>query len=191
MLSGLAVLAAACSASDGEGEDAGGRAGDGPGAAAVHAFTLVDAQVQPMAPQAPPFPEDVKMSVAAALDAYLGTAVVGPLVTGRPPASLEAVFTAGALGRVVAPGPDRAALVEEGAPLTGEVHQERADARLTALTAPGGEVVLVTAQVDVGLTVTVADGHVDVVRSGELVLVPDGAGWRIDAFDMRTTRDSR
>ena len=153
-------------------------------------MAITAAEVQAMAPQAPPFPGDVKAAVQASLDAYLAKGVREPLETGRPARGLEAVFTEAAMARLAAPGPDRSAVLEEGDPLTGEVRQDRANATLTALTAPGGEVVLVTAQLDLAHTV-VADGRtVAVVRSGEVVLVPYG-GWRIDAYDLRTARDSR
>ena len=149
------------------------------------------AQVQAMAPQAPPFPADIRAAVEATLDAYLAKGVVKPFESGQPPAGLESVFTEAALARLAGPGPDRSALVEEGQPVHGTVRQDRASATLTALTAPGGEVVLVTAQLDLAHTVEVEDDRrVAVVRSGEVVLIPYG-GWRIDAFDMRTARDAQ
>lgn len=187
----LVVLMAGCSGGDDGGDGGGGRAGRGEDGEPVYAFSVVATDVRAMAAQAPPFSDDLKWSVTDALNAYLATAVVEPLRTGEPAGRLEAAFTAAALGRISAPGPERAAVLEEGAPITGEVHQDRANARLTALTAPGGEVVLVTAQVDLGHTVEAEGGPVDVVRSGELVLVAEGGAWRIDAFDMRTVRNSR
>lgn len=164
--------------------------GAGPGGFGV---TVLATDVQAMAAQAPPFPDDVKAAVSASLETYLDKAVVGPLRTGTPAgAGLDGVFTAAALARLTAPGPDRAAVLEEGAPLAGKVRQERANASLTALTGPGGEVVLVTAQLDLAHTVDTEGGagSVAVVRSGEVVLVPDG-GWRIDAYDLRTARDTQ
>lgn len=164
--------------------------GRAPGAFGV---TVLAAHVQAMAAQAPPFPDDVKAAVGASLDAYLDKAVVAPLRTGEPAgAGLDGVFTAAALARLASPGPDRAAVLEEGAPLAGKVRQDRANASLTALTGPGGEVVLVTAQLDLAHTVDTEGGagSVAVVRSGEVVLVP-ADGWRIDAYDLRTARDTQ
>lgn len=193
-----AVLAVALVAlggcSDGDGGRAGPQGGGAttspPTAGARFAFTLVAADVQAMAPQAPPFPEEVKGAVTSSLDTWLGNGVVTPLRSGKPPAGLEGAFTARALARLAAPGADRAALLEEGAPLSGEVTQDRAGARLTALTAPGGEVAVVTAQIDVAHTVRAGGQAVAVVRAGEVVLVPDGGAWRIDAYDVRTSRDT-
>lgn len=189
----LVVLAASCSGGDGDGDGGAGPTGQGGGTGEEprFGFAVTGAEVQAMAPQAPPFPDDVKAGVTAGLDAYLGLAVVDPLRTGKPPGGLEQAFTAPALARLSAPGPDRAALVEEGSPLSGEVRQERANAKLTALTAPGGEIVLVTAQVEAVHVVRSDGGSVAVGRSGELVLVADGGAWRVDAFDMRTSRDAQ
>lgn len=192
----LVALAGACSGDDG-GED--GAAGGGtlaPGAPPTaapgpFAFAVTAAAVHPMAYQAPLFPNDVVAAVQASLDTWLGSAIVGPLRTGRPSSGLDAVFTEPALAKISAPGPERSALLEEGTALTGDVRQERANATLTALTAPGGELVLVTAQIDVAHTVSSSNGAVDVVRGGELVLVPDRGSWRIDSFDVVAKHDTR
>ncbi|MGQ0521276.1 MAG: hypothetical protein ACT4PX_09020 [Actinomycetota bacterium] len=185
------AMAGACS---GDGDGAGtARSTAGHGTAAEpaghFAVTVLSTDVQAMAPQAPPFPDDVKAAVTASLEAWLAKGVVGPLRAGTPPAGLEAVFTEPALARLAVPGPDRAAVLEEGSPLKGAVRQERANARLTALTAPGGDVALVTVQLDLAHVVEAGGASVAVVRSGEVVLVPSG-GWRIDAYDVRTSRDT-
>ena len=187
-----ALLLGACSDGEDGGDEAGGK-GAPPASEVPPAtgFAVVAADVHAMAPQAPPFPEELKAAVKAGLDAWLGKGISVPLGTGKPPEGLEAVFTAPALSRLAGPGPDRAALLEEGSPLTGKVSQDRANANLSALTAPGGEVVVVTAAVDLALTVASGDGAVAVVRSGELVLVPENGSWRIDAYDLRTSRDTQ
>jgi hypothetical protein len=194
LLVALAVgsLLAGCSGGGGdEGADSPQSSTSEPTATDAPAKVAVTAvHVQAMAPQAPPFPADVRTAVQASLDAYLAKGVVRPLETGKPAAGLESVFTEAAQARLAGPGPDRAAVLEEGEPLSGKVRQDRANAILTALTAPGGEVVLVTAQLDLAHTVEVDDRSVAVVRSGEVVLIPHG-GWRIDAFDMRTARDTQ
>lgn len=183
----VVALAGACSGGK-TAKGAGGGAGSTVAPAAAATFTVTGTDVQAMAPQAPGFPADVSAAVKTSLDTWLGAGVVGPLQSGKPSSGLEPVFTAPAIARLSAPGPERAAMIEEGTPLHGQVHQDRANVKLTALTAPDGGAVLVTAQVDVSHTVTAASGVVAVVRSGELVLVPDRGTWRIDAFDMVTKR---
>ena len=157
-----------------------------PGALPGFALALTATDVQPVKPPAPPFPDDVKAAVMATLNSYLSTAVVQPLRTGRPPRGVEALFTAAAGPRLA--GPDRAALVEEGAE-SGNVRKDKADVKLTALTGPGGEVVLVTAQLDIALLVASRTGRLGVARAGEVVLVPEANAWRIDSYDLRTQRD--
>lgn len=155
------------------------------------AFNITGADVQAAAPQAPPFPEDVKAAVKASLDTYLVNGVVKPLQTAQPPGGLEGVFTGAAGARVAAGQPDRLALLEEGQPVSGKVTQDRADAKLTALIDPAGAVAVVVSQLDFALTVKGKDTTLAVVRTGEVTLVFDNNAWRIDAFDLRTARDSK
>ncbi|MFP5377167.1 MAG: hypothetical protein ACLGIO_10375 [Acidimicrobiia bacterium] len=189
----LAVAVAACS---GGGDGAGGAGGEpagggGGGERPAFAFTVTGTEVHAMAPQPPAFPDEVAAKVKAGLDAYLAAGVIEPVRTGDSPSGLERSFTAAALGRLSASAPDRAAVLEEGVALTGEVRQERADAALTALTDPGGAVVVVVARVDMAHTVDSGDAEVAVARSGELVLVDDGGSWKVDAFDVRAARGAR
>lgn len=182
----------------GDGDNA--KKSDTPGATAkpgepapepAFAFTVSAADVRSAAPQAPPFPEDLKAAVKASLDTYLANGVVTPLKTGQPPAGLEGIFTGAAGARIAAAQPDRVALLEEGQPVSGKVTQDRADAKLTALIDSAGAPAVVTALVDFAVTVKGKDTTLTVVRTGELVLVLDNNAWRIDAFDLRTARDSK
>jgi hypothetical protein len=61
-------------------------------------------------------------------------------------------------------------------------------AGLTALAGTDGTVSVVTAGLDLRLIGHVAGAPVTVVRTGELVLVPEGSTWRIDAYDLRVVR---
>lgn len=162
-----------------------------PAAEPAFAFSVSSADVQSAAPQAPPFPEDLKAAVKASLDTYLVNGVVAPLKTGQPPTGLEGIFTGAAGARVAAGHPDRVALLEDGQPVSGKVTQERADLKLTALIDAAGAPAVVTAQVDLAVTVEGKGTTLTVVRTGELTLVFDNNAWRIDAFDMRTARDSK
>lgn len=155
------------------------------------AFAVVGSELHPMAPAAPDFPPEVVEAVTASLNSWLGAAIVTPLRTGQPATGLEPLFTEPALGKVSVAGAERAAMVEEGTPVSGKVTQDRANVRLTAVTGPGGGVEFVTAQIDMAHAVPSNDGFVDLVRSGELVLVPYGGTWRIDAFDVVAKRDTR
>ena len=193
-LAAVATLAVACSGGDGDGGSAGSaEEGGGPSGTAKppeFAFTITGTEVQAMTAQPPAFPPEVAAKVKAGLEAYLADGLVEPVRDGKAPAGLEQSFTAGALARLTASAGDRAAVLEDGAELKGEVRQDRANAKLTALVDPAGGVPLVTAQIDVAHTVDTGDGDVAVVRTGEFVLVDDGGSWKVDAFDVRTSRDS-
>ena len=130
-----------------------------------------------------PLPPEIQSGVVATLDRYLADAVVGPLRTGAPPADLSPLFTELAWPRLS--GPDRAAIVDEGVP-AGSVTADAAVANLTGLQGADGAVALVGVHIDLRLRV----GQLNVVRSGELVLVPEGDTWRIDGYDLRVSRDS-
>lgn len=187
----LVALVGGCSG--GGGTDDAGAPGASTTAPAVFAFALTGTAVEAMSSEPPAFPAEVSAGVKAGLETWLGRAVVDPLRTGRPSSGLDAVFTPPALVKVSAPGPERAAVVEEGTEISGAVRQQRANAALTALTDTAGAVVLVTAQIDLvhSVTTDAAGGTVDVVRSGELVLVAEGGTWRIDAFDVVARHDTR
>jgi hypothetical protein len=190
----LVALSGACSGDDDGAQGSNGTAATVPGggpAPGPFSFAVSAAAVEPMAATAPNFPPDVVAAVQASLDGWLGNAVVGPLRTGKPSSGLDAVFTEPALIKISAPGPERSAVLEEGAPLTGDVEQAHANARLTVLTAPGGEPLLVAAQIDTAHSVKSGSGFVDVVRGGEMVLVPDRGSWRIDSFDIVAKHDTR
>lgn len=162
-----------------------------PAAEPVFGFAISAADVQFASPEARPFPEDVKAAVKASLDTYLANGVVTPLKTGQPPAGLEGVFTAAAAARIAGGQPDRVALLEEGQPVSGEVVQDRADARLTALVDTAGVVTMVVSQFDLAVTVKSKDTTLGIVRNGELALVLENDAWRIDSFDLSTARDSK
>lgn len=185
VLAGLVVASAALSACSSGGSD--GATDSFPPVPKGFGFTVVGADVHAIGPYAP-FPAELQESVLATVNAYLTAGVVEPLRDDRPPAGVEAAFTPVAAARLA--GPDRAALVEEGAFARGDLRQERANVRFTAMRGPSGEIVVVTAQLDVALVVETSVGDVAVVRAGEMVLVPDAGGWRIDAFDVVARHDS-
>jgi hypothetical protein len=158
-------------------------------------FSVTGTTVESVRLPPPPFPDDVKDSVAAALDFYLQEAVLRPLHSGGPAGDLGPVFTGSAQARVN--GPDRAALVDEGLPPAESVTAEKATVGLAALAGADGAINVVTAAVDLRLEAGLRgpnatagdDDPVTIARTGHLVLVPDAGGWRIDGYDVRTTRD--
>jgi hypothetical protein len=122
------------------------------------------------------------------LNRYLEGAVLTPLRSGGPAADLTPLFTKPAVDRVMTVGPDRFAFIDENLPPVADVRKEAAGAGLTALAGTDGTISVVTAGLDLRLMGHIAGAPVTVVRTGELVLVPEGGAWRIDAYDIRVVR---
>jgi hypothetical protein len=138
---------------------------------------------------APNTPAEVKAATEALLRRYVDDAILAPLRSGGPAPDLGSLFTAETAPRIS--GGDRAALVGEGMPSArGGVEADAANATVTPLIA-GGQVPLVTAEIDLRLRARDVEGAaVTVTQHGELLLVPEGPTWRIGGYDMVTTRDT-
>jgi len=122
------------------------------------------------------------------LNKYLDAAILTPLRTGGPAGDLTPFFNAPALERVVPGGPDRFVFIDENLPPVSALRSERAVAGLTALAGTDGTVSVVTAGLELRLIGHVGGTPVTIARTGELVLMPEGGKWRIDAYDMSVTR---
>ena len=126
--------------------------------------------------------------VLETLNRYLEAAIVTPLRTGGPAGDLTPLFNQPALERVAPGGVDRFAFIDENLPPVSDLRSERAVAGLTALAGRDGKVSVVTAGLDLRLVGHIAGTPVTVVRTGELVLMPEGTTWRIDAYDIQVVR---
>lgn len=122
------------------------------------------------------------------LNRYLNAAVLQPLRTGGPAGDLTPLFTAPAASRVMSVGPDRFAFIDENLPPVSDVRKEAAVAGLTGLAGTDGVMSVVTAGLDLRLIGHINGSPVTVVRTGELVFVPERGAWRIDAYDIKVTR---
>ena len=122
------------------------------------------------------------------LNRWLEAGVLTPLRTGGPAGDLTPLFSPPALARVVPGGADRFAFIDENLPPVSDLRSERAVAGLTALAGRDGTVSVVTAGLELRLIGHVAGAPVTVVRTGELVLMPEGGTWRIDAYDIKVVR---
>ena len=127
-------------------------------------------------------------AVLETLNRYLEAAIVTPLRTGGPAGDLTPLFNRPALERVAPGGVDRFAFIDENLPPVSDLRSERAVAGLTALAGRDGKVSVVTAGLDLRLIGHIAGTPVTVVRTGELVLMPEGTTWRIDAYDIQVVR---
>jgi hypothetical protein len=111
-----------------------------------------------------------------------------PLRTGGPAGDLAPLFNPPARAQVVPGGPDRFAFIDENLPPVSDLRSERAVAGLTALAGNDGTVSVVTAGLELRLIGHVDGAPVTIVRTGELVLMPEGGTWRIDAYDIKVVR---
>jgi hypothetical protein len=140
-------------------------------------------------------PDDATVAaVKATLDSWLATAVVAPLFSGQPAGDLSGVFTPAALERLAADPAARPSLVDDGLglpPASTAITAERANVALASVAGPDEVVAVIAAQLDILLRAQGPTVDVDVNHHGEVVLVPDGGTWKIDAFSVTAARDSR
>ena len=131
-------------------------------------------------------------AVKATLDQWIATALVGPLFTGQPAGDLAPVFTPAALERVAADPAVRATLVVEGLPpATTNITAERANVALSSVAGPDEVVAVVGVQLDLLLRAQGPSLDVNVNHYGDLVLVQEADGWKIDTFSIVSAKDSR
>ena len=136
--------------------------------------------------------DDVVKGVKATLDAYLAQGVVAPLQSGSPAGDLSAVLSAAAIERITADATARAVLLDEGLPAaTTSITADTATATLSTVAGPDGVTAIVAARLDLKIKAVGPTAVVDIVRQGELTLIPESGGWRIDSFGLRAQRDSR
>jgi hypothetical protein len=133
------------------------------------------------------FPTDLRNQAAQLVNQYVESAVVAALRTGVPATDLPTLFGPDAAGKLS--GPDRAVLTDEGVPkATGSITSSSADTAFTALADTSGRIVLVSASVSLNLQNPVAGGTLHVVRTGDLLLAPDGGPWKIAGYDLQVLR---
>jgi hypothetical protein len=137
----------------------------------------------------PDTPAAVRDATVALLQRYLDDAILAPMRSGGPAPDLGPLFTAETAPRIGAG--DRAAMVGEGMPRAGGgLEADAANATITPFRV-GDQVPLVVAQIDLRLRARDVEGaSVTVAHQGDLVLVPEGSGWRIGGYDMLATRDT-
>ncbi len=126
--------------------------------------------------------------VLQTLNRYLEQAVLTPLRTGGPAGDLTPLFTPLSVAQVMTVGQNRAAFIDEGLAPATNLRKDAAVARLTALAGADGAMSVVTADLELKLSGLVDGAPLFVERAGELVLVPDGGTWRIDAWNLKVIR---
>ena len=159
----------------------------------AHRVVLIRRQAGQLDAQGTAAPgDDVIAAVKATMDAYLAQAVVGPLFSGQPVVDLSGVLSAAALQRFQEDPAARATLADEGLPPASKgITATRANMELRSVAGPDGVPAVVAARLDLLVHAVGPTLDVDINRYGDVTLVADEGGWRIDSFQLKTTRDSR
>jgi hypothetical protein len=123
-------------------------------------------------------------------NAYVQTAVLDPLLTGKVGAKFDKLFGIGVLAKVSKGGRDRSVLTEEGSPrATGPAKAEAATLTITALADQFGQIAIVSTRIGFQISVPTAERRLLLNKLGELVLekAPNG-DWLITGYAMIARR---
>jgi hypothetical protein len=153
------------------------------------AFTITSFDVEAVADPVAGTVDSARAGVEATFKRWLEEDVLPPLRSAQPAGDLRTLFTA-VTGERVATTPDRAAFVTEGLPPVSGLKADRADLAATALANADGQIAIVTVHLDLKLQGKAESTPLTVEHTGDLALVPEGDGWKIDGYDVRTTRDT-
>lgn len=181
---------AACSKDDDEKASSPSKSTTSTALAAPPTIEVTISGVEPNGTQPPD--EATLVAITSSLEAWLATAVVGPLFTGQPAGDLASIFTAAALERLGTDPAARSTLVVEGLPpASRSIEAERANVALSTVAGPDGAIAVVTASLDILLHAVGPTLDVEVNHYGDLVLVQEADMWKIDAFEVTARQDSR
>ncbi|MEA2972872.1 MAG: hypothetical protein QOG82_1330 [Actinomycetota bacterium] len=182
----LAMVAGACSK---DSKGAAGRATTTTEVPVPIAFTTTSFDVVATADPAEGAAAGAQAGIEATFRRWLDEDILGPLRSAVPAGDLRHNFTA-VTGERVATTPDRAAFASDGLPPVTGLKAETATLAVVGLTDLDGQIPIATVHLELKLHGTAEGTPLTVEHAGELVLVPDGDGWKIDSYDVRATRDT-
>jgi hypothetical protein len=125
-------------------------------------------------------------SVTDALMTYIADAIAAPLERGALGNGLDRTFEPGALA--AATGPDRAALLDEGAP-TGATTIAPVAATVQALAGADDQLAVIATTFTVDATTTTAKGPLKISRTATFAFFPDGTTWKVRSYDVTVNRE--
>jgi hypothetical protein len=126
-------------------------------------------------------------AVLAVVEQYVHDATIAP-IDGDRPGNLTALLAPTAVAATT--GTDGDALADTGVPhAVGKVDAKLAPVDMTALVDENGTIHLVGATLDLTVAANATAGSFSIHRSGELMLVRDGDGWKILGFTLVVNRD--
>jgi hypothetical protein len=118
---------------------------------------------------------------------YVQLAISAPLAGSTTPVAVDQFLTAHATTALTADR--RAVLTEEGVPAMQSAQATTNTVTITGLVGTDSQMGVVNAHLDLVIAGTTKGVAASIKRSGDLTLIPDSGGWRIDAFDMSVERD--
>jgi hypothetical protein len=181
----LAMVAGACSKGGAKG--AAGRATTTTEVPVPIVFTATSFDIAAAADPIPGGREGAQTGIEATLNRWLDEAILRPLRSGQPAGDIGSFFTTPARERI-ASTPDRAAFVDEGIPPVSGVRPGVATLALVALADPDGNIPLVSVHFELTLGGTLEGTPFGVEHTGDLYMLPDGDAWRIDGYDVKSSR---
>jgi hypothetical protein len=132
---------------------------------------------------------EVRDQILAAVTKYVDEGTVVPLRKGHADnAELAQVFDAGSVTRLG--GTDRVVLLDEGLPkVVGKISVTAPPVAITALENSDGNLVFVSAPLELTITAQAEHGTIRITRKGSLVLAPDPTtGWKVTGWTMHVDR---
>jgi hypothetical protein len=132
---------------------------------------------------------EVQDQILGILSRYVDEGTVAPLRSGKADdAVLAELFDGPAVARLA--GTDRAVLLDEGLPkAVGKVDGSSPPVAMAALENADGNVVFVSAAVELTITAETETGTVEIARAGSIVLAPDPTtGWKITGWTLHVDR---
>lgn len=126
-------------------------------------------------------------AVLGQLNSWANAGVLDPVRSGLEPPLLEQLFTTAA--RPAAATTDRATLFAIGLP-RAETIVDTATAHLHTVAGPDAGTAVVVASVDLRLLAQAGEQRLRIVRTGEVVLIPEADGvWRIDGWRLHAAEE--
>lgn len=187
LLAALVCLAVATACSNGDDRAAAGRATTTTEVPVSITFSTTAFALEAAAEPAAGAAIGAQTGIEATLNRWIEEGVLRPLRSAQPAGDITSIFTAAA-GERIATTPDRAAFVDEGLPPVQGVRAGVANLAMTALGGPDGTIALVAVHFDLTLGGMAEGTPLGVEHTGDLFMVPEGDAWRIDGYDIRSTR---
>jgi hypothetical protein len=133
------------------------------------------------------FPEDQRDVIVKKVRDYVEKATVEPLRSGKAAKGLDQIFDAAAITALQ--GPDGDVMLDQGLPqVIGKLKAVSQPIAINALADNAGAWVMVSASLDLDVKGGLDDGTLQIVRTGELLFVPDAGEWKVTAFDVAVER---